>query len=62
MESSYPVLTVKDLVIFPHVVVPLFVGRSKSIKALNAAMEADRKIVFLLKYFSVYISFHNILW
>lgn len=47
MESSYPVLTVKDLVIFPHVVVPLFVGRSKSIKALNAAMEADRKIVFL---------------
>lgn len=47
MKNNYPVLTVKDLVIFPHVVVPLFVGRSKSIKALNAAMETDRKVVFL---------------
>ncbi len=47
MENSYPVLTVRDIVIFPHVVVPLFVGRSRSIKALEVAMEQDKKIIFL---------------
>lgn len=47
MKSSYPVLTVRDIVIFPHVVVPLFVGRSRSIKALEAAMDQDKKVIFL---------------
>ena len=47
MESSYPVLTVRDIVIFPHVVIPLFVGRARSIKALEAAMEQDKKVIFL---------------
>jgi ATP-dependent Lon protease len=47
LKNSYPVLTVRDIVIFPHVVIPLFVGRSRSIKALEAAMEQDRKIIFL---------------
>ena len=47
MKNSYPVLTVRDIVIFPHVVVPLFVGRSRSIKALEAAMDQDKKVIFL---------------
>ncbi len=47
MENIYPVLPIKDIVIFPHVVVPLFVGREKSIRALAAAMKSDKKIIFL---------------
>ncbi|MDR2157993.1 MAG: endopeptidase La [Holosporaceae bacterium] len=42
-----PALSVRDIVVFPHVVVPLFVGRSKSINALEAAMAADKKIIML---------------
>lgn len=42
-----PVLSIRDLVVFPHIVVPLFVGREKSINALNAAMEGNKKIVLL---------------
>lgn len=42
-----PVLSIRDLVVFPHIVVPLFVGREKSINALNATMEGNKKIVLL---------------
>ena len=47
MDNICPVLPVRDIVIFPHVVVPLFVGRVQSISALEAAMEKDKKIVLL---------------
>lgn len=46
-DNVCPVLSIKDLVVFPHIVIPLFVGRGKSIKALNVAMEKDKKIVLL---------------
>ena len=46
-DSICPVLSIRDLVVFPHIVVPLFVGREKSINALNAAMEGNKKIVLL---------------
>jgi ATP-dependent Lon protease len=43
--NSYPVLPLRDVVVFPHMVIPLFVGREKSIKALEAAMVEDKKIL-----------------
>jgi ATP-dependent Lon protease len=42
-----PLLPLRDVVVFPHMVIPLFVGRPKSIKALEAAMEAGRQIVLV---------------
>ncbi|MBU3740424.1 MAG: endopeptidase La, partial [Rhodoferax sp.] len=42
-----PLLPLRDVVVFPHMVIPLFVGRPKSIKALEAAMEADRRIMLV---------------
>ena len=42
-----PVLPLRDVVVFPHMVIPLFVGRPKSIKALEAAMEAERRIMLV---------------
>src|SRR3989304_6400229 len=42
-----PLLPLRDVVVFPHMVIPLFVGRSKSIKALETAMEADKSIVLV---------------
>ncbi len=42
-----PVLPLRDVVVFPHMVIPLFVGRDKSIKALEQAMEADKRILLV---------------
>ena len=39
-----PLLPLRDVVVFPHMVIPLFVGRPKSIKALEVAMEAGNEI------------------
>ena len=42
-----PVLPLRDVVVFPHMVIPLFVGRDKSIRALEAAMEGDKQILLV---------------
>ena len=42
-----PLLPLRDVVVFPHMVIPLFVGRVKSIKALELAMESDRRIMLV---------------
>ena len=42
-----PLLPLRDVVVFPHMVIPLFVGRAKSIKALEMAMETDRRIMLV---------------
>ena len=49
MKASYvkPLLPLRDIVIFPNMVVPLFVGRSKSIKALEKSMELNQKILLV---------------
>src|SRR6266853_1940992 len=42
---TYPVLPLRDIVVFPHMIVPLFVGREKSIKALEEVMRNDTFIL-----------------
>jgi len=44
-STSNPVLPLRDIVVFPHMIVPLFVGRDKSVKALEKVMEADQQIL-----------------
>ena len=44
MTSSFPVLPLRDIVVFPQMIVPLFVGRDKSVAALESAMAADKQI------------------
>ena len=44
---NLPVLPLRDVVVFPHMVIPLFVGRDKSIRALDLAMEADKRILLV---------------
>jgi len=44
MSQSLPVLPLRDIVVFPHMIVPLFVGRDKSVAALESAMAADKSI------------------
>lgn len=43
--QNLPLLPLRDVVVFPHMVIPLFVGRPKSIKALEAAMEVGKSIM-----------------
>ena len=45
--STLPVLPLRDVVVYPHMVIPLFVGREKSIEALEAAMENDKQILLV---------------
>ncbi len=45
--DSLPVLPLRDIVVFPHMIVPLFVGRDKSIRALEEAMAADKNILLV---------------
>src|ERR1700723_3613670 len=44
-NRAYPVLPLRDIVVFPHMIVPLFVGREKSIKALEEVMRSDTFIL-----------------
>ncbi|MBK5933835.1 ATP-dependent proteinase [Rhodovulum imhoffii] len=45
LSPSYPVLPLRDIVVFPHMVVPLFVGREKSVRALEEVMSEDKQIL-----------------
>jgi len=47
MTQAYPVLPLRDIVVFPNMIVPLFVGRDKSVAALEAAMAADKEIFLI---------------
>ena len=44
-SQSYPVLPLRDIVVFPHMIVPLFVGREKSVRALEEVMQDDKQIL-----------------
>ncbi|MEW5947287.1 MAG: endopeptidase La, partial [bacterium] len=47
---NYPLLPLRDIVIFPNMIVPLFIGRAKSIKALEECMVSDRRIVVVAQH------------
>ena len=47
VKISLPLLPLRDIVVFPSMVIPLFVGRDKSITALNEVMKGDKKIVLV---------------
>jgi len=44
-----PLLPLRDIILFPHMVIPIFVGRDRSVQAIDSAMEKDRKILFCLQ-------------
>ncbi len=46
-QFAAPLLPLRDVVVYPHMVIPLFVGREKSIRALEATMEGDRKVLLV---------------
>ncbi|MBO7257712.1 MAG: LON peptidase substrate-binding domain-containing protein, partial [Alphaproteobacteria bacterium] len=46
-DNIYPVLPLRDIVVFPHVVVPLFVGRDKSIAALDDAVSNNKQVLLV---------------
>ncbi len=45
--ANIPVLTLRDVVVYPHMVIPLFVGREKSIRSLDEAMENDKQVLLV---------------
>ena len=46
-STLYPVLPLRDIVVFPHMIVPLFVGRDKSVQALESVMKEDKQILLV---------------
>ena len=46
-QQPTPVLSLRDVVVYPHMVIPLFVGRDRSIQALDKAMDGDKRIVLV---------------
>ncbi|MCX2801393.1 endopeptidase La [Microbulbifer thermotolerans] len=46
-QLEYPLLPLRDVVVYPHMVIPLFVGREKSIDALEAAMRSDKQVLLV---------------
>src|ERR1700743_3210891 len=46
-KTSAPVLPLRDIVVFPHMIVPLFVGREKSVRALEEVMNDEKQILLL---------------
>ncbi len=46
-DTLYPVLPLRDIVVFPHMIVPLFVGRDKSVRALEDVMKDDKQILLV---------------
>jgi len=47
LDNVYPVLPLRDVVVYPHMVIPLFVGRDKSIQALDKAMDGNKQILLV---------------
>ena len=52
VKITLPLLPLRDIVVFPSMVIPLFVGRDKSISALNEVMKKDKKIILVTQNIS----------
>src|SRR4030043_373026 len=48
-RAIVPLLPLRDIILLPHMVIPIFVGRDRSIEAMDSAMEKDRRILFCLQ-------------
>ena len=59
VKSNLPLLPLRDIVVFPSMVIPLFVGRDKSISALNEVMKKEKKMIFF--YMDVKVIYYNFL-
>ena len=49
-KQIYPVLPLRDIVVYPKMIVPLFVGREKSIKALQKVVDSDQNIILPMMF------------
>ena len=47
LDELFPVLPLRDIVVFPHMIVPLFVGRERSVRALEDVMKNDKQILLV---------------
>ena len=47
IKRNLPLLPLRDIVVFPSMVIPLFVGRDKSISALNEVMQSEKKLILV---------------
>ena len=56
-KKNVPVLPLRDIVVFPGMIIPLFVGREKSISALNEVMTSDKKIILVTNMNILYLRF-----
>jgi len=54
--NNIPVLPLRNIVVFPNMVVPLFVGRDKSINALEKVMDKDQELLFLTQKLRIFFS------
>ena len=59
VKISLPLLPLRDIVVFPSMVIPLFVGRDKSISALNEVMKKDKKIILKAGFKKVKIQYYQ---
>ena len=50
VKMNLPLLPLRDIVVFPNMVIPLFVGRDKSINALNDVMSSEKKILLVSQF------------
>ena len=53
LKNNTPILPLRDIVVFPHMIEPLFVGRKLSVNALNHVLTEDKKILLICPNFSI---------
>ena len=58
-RQSIPLLPLRDVVVFPHTVIPLFIGRKSSVHAITHAMEADKHIFLVTQKVDTFLIIHN---